>query len=239
MQLSQKGSCLIFLICKKAHYELWSQRESERAPLSVRVLLQRAPRVGRRAGSSCWSVPACRSGLASGRSNPPSPGPPRSPASCRASNRVLCYEAGFEGLGNPALSSRPPAQVLTISATSKWTRLTSCLEAEPGGRWKPTMLNTSATNGCFTYLDFNLIQIERDRGSDLSRNSRINRIWFCREGGKAVDLCDRSKNIIFNLQRLTNEMSLQFLVKENIIPQKHIAVVVGVYLPCKRLMSKH
>ena len=36
---------------------------------------------------------------------------------------------------------------------SKWTWVTSCLEADPGGRWKPTMLNASASSGCFTYLN--------------------------------------------------------------------------------------
>ena len=45
-------------------------------------------------------------------------------------------------------------QFWQISTESiKWTRVTSCLEAEPGGRWKPTMLNASATSGCFTYLN--------------------------------------------------------------------------------------
>lgn len=149
LQISQKGK----------RHTMWSQRENYTTPLSARVLLPRALKVAHRVGSYCWSVPACKSKLASDRSCFPSPGPPRSPALSRASNRARCNEAGGEGLGNPALSSRLPVQFWPISTKRKKTRVTSCLEAEPGGRWKPTMLNASATNGCFTYL--NLHQYKR------------------------------------------------------------------------------
>ena len=167
-----------------------SQRESYTTPLSVRALLQHAPEVGRPVGSFCWSVPACKSMLASDRSYLPWPGPPRSPAWSRASSRVPCNEVGGEGLANPALSSRPPdGQFWTIS--EKQVNITDLMSWS--GAWRE-MKASNVKRLC----DQRMLHVPKlkvvpvasiQEGEKIFlRNSRINRIWFGIERGKAVDL---------------------------------------------------
>ena len=158
-------------------------------PLSGRVLLPRAPKVGHHVGSCCWSGPAYKSRSALDRSYTPSPGPPRSLASSRASNRVLCNEAGGGGLGTPAWSSRPPTGAILANFYREYKVNTSYLVSR-GWAWGEVEAN-NVKRLCYQWMLHipELVPIKRVRDNDLfSRNSRINRIWFCIERGKAVDL---------------------------------------------------
>ena len=122
---------------RKVHLTAFGKRcevKEKMTPLSGRVLPPRAPKVGRHVGSCCWSGPAYKSRSASDRSYTPSPGPPRSLASSRASNRVLCNEAGGGGLGTPAWSSRPPTGAILANFYREYKVNTSYLVSR-GWAW--------------------------------------------------------------------------------------------------------